>query len=372
MGRKTTKKHQPQMLAAGLYITATPIGNLSDISLRALEVLRQCDGVICEDSRITARLFARHQLPTKPMLLYHDHSSLSAMRAILAKLEGGAALALVSDAGTPLVADPGVKLVRAALEKHIPLFALPGPCAALAGLVVSGLAGESFAFLGFPPRKNSQRRQWLERFAGFPGALIFYEAPPRLAETLEAMASLYGARNAALLREATKRHEEVIHAPLPQLAARFAAQAPPKGEITLVVAAPDAAQARAQKKAQRKLWAKQQRGLQAFQRGLRYEVMALWWLRFKGFRLLKQRWRSRAGEIDLIMRRGQLVIFVEVKARQSLDEAAHALAARQKKRLRRSADHWLQTQPHLASCTARFDIVLFSSYRWQHLPDAWQ
>jgi 16S rRNA (cytidine1402-2'-O)-methyltransferase len=226
-------------LAPGLYITATPIGNASDITLRALDVLRSCEAIIAEDTRVTARLLAIHGI-SRPLLIYNDHNAPSVRPKLLQRLREGARLALVSDAGTPLVSDPGHKLVTAAREQGSAVYPVPGPSAALAALTVSGLPSEQFFFAGFLPSKTGERRSALQELAAIPATLIVFESAQRLAGTLADMAEILGARDAAVTRELTKLHEEVRRGPLKELAALYANAGAPKGEITLVVGPPGA------------------------------------------------------------------------------------------------------------------------------------
>ena len=221
-------------LAPGLYITATPIGNASDITLRGLNVLKSCDAIVAEDTRVTSRLLAIHGI-SRPLLVYNDHNAPSVRPKLLDRLRAGARLALVSDAGTPLVSDPGHKLVTAARDEGISVFPVPGPSAALAALTVSGLPSEKFLFAGFLPAKTGERRTALSELGSIPATLIFFESAQRLAETLADMAEILGSREAVVARELTKLHEETRRGRLSELAAFYAGLGPPKGEITLVI-----------------------------------------------------------------------------------------------------------------------------------------
>ena len=222
------------VLSPGLYITATPIGNASDITLRALSVLKSCDAIVAEDTRVTARLLAIHGI-SRPLFIYNDHNAPAVRPKLLQRLREGARLALVSDAGTPLVSDPGHKLVTAAQAEGIAVHPVPGPSAALAALTVSGLPSERFLFAGFLPAKRGERRAALEELGAIPATLVVFESAQRLAETLRDMAEILGARDAAVTRELTKLHEEIRRAPLTELASFYEKAGPPKGEITLVV-----------------------------------------------------------------------------------------------------------------------------------------
>jgi len=222
-------------IAPGLYLVATPIGNLRDITLRALDVLSAADRIACEDSRVTRKLLAAHRL-SRPLVSYHEHNAEKVRPRLIQALQDGQSVALVSDAGTPLVSDPGFKLVRAAQTAGLPVTCVPGASAALAALALSGLPSDRFLFAGFLPAKAGAREKALGELAGVCATLVLFESPRRLAATLAAMADTLGDRPAALTRELTKRFEEVRHGGLAALAAQVAAEGPPKGEVTLVVA----------------------------------------------------------------------------------------------------------------------------------------
>ncbi len=225
-------------LAPGLHVVATPIGNLGDITLRALWVLRGADRILCEDMRVTARLFARFGID-KPLLPYHDHNADRARPGILAMLRAGERLALVSDAGTPLVSDPGFKLVRAALAEGLPVTMAPGPSAAIAALVLSGLPPDRFLFVGFLPPRSAARRRALSAWRNLDATLVCYESPARLAASLADMADVLGDRPAAVARELTKRYEEVRRDGLTALAAHYRQEGAPRGEVVVVVGPPE-------------------------------------------------------------------------------------------------------------------------------------
>jgi 16S rRNA (cytidine1402-2'-O)-methyltransferase len=225
------------MIAAGtLYIVATPIGNLADISARAREILAGVTLVAAEDTRHTGRLLAGLGI-RRPLLSVHEHNERERIPALLDRLRAGEAVALVTDAGTPLVSDPGFQLVRAAVDAGIDVCAVPGPCAAVAALSVAGLATDRFAFEGFLPTRATARRQRLARLATDPRTLVFYEAPQRVAQALGDMAVAFGAeRRAAVARELTKLHEAVYHGTLGNLAARAASDRDmSRGELVCVV-----------------------------------------------------------------------------------------------------------------------------------------
>ena len=230
-------RHNAPSEAAGLYIVATPIGNARDITLRGLDVLGSCDLIAAEDTRVTAKLMAIYGI-SKPLTPYNDHNAARERPRLLARVAGGARLALVSDAGTPLISDPGYKLVREALAKGLSVHAIPGPSAALTALTLAGLPTNRFLFAGFLPSKQGERRRTLEEVRGVAASLIFFEAGRRIAEALADMHSVLGDRDVAVARELTKLHEEVRRGSLGSLASEFATQPPPKGEITVVVAPP--------------------------------------------------------------------------------------------------------------------------------------
>jgi 16S rRNA (cytidine1402-2'-O)-methyltransferase len=227
-------------LAAGLHLVATPIGNLGDMTLRGLWVLRNVDRILCEDTRVTARLLSRFGIDT-PLAPYHDHNADRVRPAVLEALRRGDRVALVSDAGTPLVSDPGFKLVRAALAENLPVTAAPGPSAALTALILSGLAPEVFLFAGFLPPRSAARRRALQQWISLDATLVFFEGQSRLAAALADMADILGPRDAAVARELTKRHEEIRRGRLPELAAHYREAGPPRGEVVIVVGPPEPA-----------------------------------------------------------------------------------------------------------------------------------
>ena len=224
-----------EALSPGLYIVAGPIGNLSDLGPRAADILRRADVIAVEDSRVSAKLL-RHAGSDRPMLPYHDHSD-ERVRARLVERMASEAVALLSDAGTPLVSDPGYKLVRDARAAGRIVTTVPGPCAAIAALTLSGLPTDRFLFMGFLPPKTKARADVLTEVAALRATLIFYESGPRLSASLADMAAVLGDREATVAREISKTYEEVRNGALTELAQRYA-QAPPKGEIVVVVGPP--------------------------------------------------------------------------------------------------------------------------------------
>ena len=223
-------------IAPGLYVVATPIGNLGDITLRALSTLAGADLIACEDTRVTRKLLDRYAITT-PLTPYHDHNAITARPKLLRRLAEGAAIALVSDAGTPLISDPGFKLVRAAQEAGYAVVALPGASAPLAALTVAGLPTDQFFFVGFLPPKQAARRARIAELARIPATLVLFETGPRVGATLADLAAGFGQREAALCRELTKMHEEVRRGDLAALAQQAGASEI-RGEIVIVVAPP--------------------------------------------------------------------------------------------------------------------------------------
>lgn len=227
-------------LAPGLYLVATPVGNLEDITLRALRVLRTADRIACEDTRQTRKLLERYGITT-PTLSSHEHNEAARSRQLLAELKQGARIAVVSDAGTPGISDPGMVLAAAAMAAGIPVYPIPGASAALTALVASGLSTESFYFLGFPPAKAGARRTVLEELAErLPGTttVILYEAPHRIAETLSDVAWVWGVScRAVVARELTKMHEEFLRGTVAEIREQLGTREAVRGEIVLLIEA---------------------------------------------------------------------------------------------------------------------------------------
>lgn len=232
--------HERQPISPGtLYLVSTPIGNVSDLSSRAIDVLGRVDRVLCEDTRRTRRLLSRLGISAR-LESHHEHNERRHVARLVEALKGGSTLALVSDAGTPEVSDPGYPLVRAATAAELPVVAVPGPSAVLAALSVSGLPTDRFVFLGYLPPRAARRRALLAEVGELSMTLVLFEAPHRTARTLAALDEALGDRRAALCRELTKRHEEVVRGTLRELSAHATRQQP-RGEITLVVAGAEAA-----------------------------------------------------------------------------------------------------------------------------------
>ncbi|MEM1035158.1 MAG: 16S rRNA (cytidine(1402)-2'-O)-methyltransferase [Pseudomonadota bacterium] len=238
LGEPKSEGQATQPLDPGLYVVSTPIGNLRDITLRALDVLSSADEILAEDTRVARRLLDAHDIRAK-VSPYHDHNGAMRRPEILEKLEAGAAIALISDAGTPLVSDPGYKLVREVSEAGHKVIPIPGASALLAGLVTSGLPSDRFMFCGFLPAKSGARKAEALSLAEVPASLIFYETGPRLADSLSDLAKgLSGDREAAVARELTKLFEETLRGTLQSLADHYRSAPKPKGEIVLLVGPP--------------------------------------------------------------------------------------------------------------------------------------
>ena len=225
-------------LPPGLYVVATPIGNLADITLRALSVLARAHVIYCEDTRHSRTLLAHYAI-SRPTRAYHEHNAERERPRVLAELAAGKSVAIISDAGTPLISDPGYKLVRAAVAAGHPVVSLPGASALLAAIVPAGLATDAFLFAGFLPPKSKARQARLAELKAVPATLVFFEAPSRLAASLGDIAAVLGARETAVARELTKLHEEVRRGTPAELA-QWASAAAPRGEMAIVVGPPPA------------------------------------------------------------------------------------------------------------------------------------
>lgn len=220
-------------MAGTLYLVATPIGNLADVTHRALDVLRNVSVIACEDTRHTRKLLQHYGITTSTVS-YHDHNEQQRARELIQKLQEGNDVAVVSDAGTPSISDPGFRLVRAAIENNVPVVPVPGPSALISALIAAGLPTDEFFFGGFLPPKSNARRSRLAELRSVPGTLVFYEAPHRLAETLKDALETLGEREAVVARELTKLHEEIKRGRLSELAKHYGAEEP-RGEIVLLI-----------------------------------------------------------------------------------------------------------------------------------------
>lgn len=223
--------------APGLYIVATPIGNAGDITLRALNLLKNADTVYCEDTRVTQKLLSLHSI-SRSLQSYHEHNGERMRPKIIQRLNNGESVALVSDAGTPLINDPGYKLVRECYELGLPVSGLPGPSSVIAALVLSGLPSDRFLYGGFLPPKSGQRKTTLEEFSQLRATLIFLESPRRLEAMLIDVHDVLGDREVAVTRELTKKFEEVRRAPVAELIRQYGSEEPPRGEVVVVIGPP--------------------------------------------------------------------------------------------------------------------------------------
>ena len=231
-------RHTAPRLVAGLYLVATPIGNLGDITLRALQTLAAADLIACEDTRVSRKLLDHYGIETA-LTPYHEHNAAAARPKLLSRIADGGVVALVSDAGTPLISDPGFKLVREARDGGLYVTALPGASSVLTALVGSGLPTDRFLFEGFLPAKATQRRARIAELVRIPASIVLFESGPRIADSLADLAAAFGEREAAICRELTKLHEEVRRERLTALASHYAGDAEIRGEFVIVIAPPD-------------------------------------------------------------------------------------------------------------------------------------
>jgi 16S rRNA (cytidine1402-2'-O)-methyltransferase len=229
------KSLKTAILAPGLYLVATPIGNLRDITLRAIDVLGGVDFIVCEDTRVTGKLLNASGIDKKKLISYNDHNADRQRSSVIKELANGSRVALVSDAGMPLISDPGYKLVRDCSDMGIYVTTVPGPSASLSALQLSGIPSDKFSFIGFLPAKSSARKKVLEEWLNIPGTLIAFESGPRLSASLQDICSVMGDREVAVVREITKIYEEVRKDSALRLARHYEESGAPKGEIVLVI-----------------------------------------------------------------------------------------------------------------------------------------
>lgn len=232
--RPKSQRAETKSLASGLYLVATPIGNLKDLTFRAHEVLTSATVIACEDTRVSRKLLSAYGIST-PTLSYHEHNAARIGPQLIKRIKNGEAVALVSDAGTPMVSDPGYRLMQDALSASLPVTTLPGPCAVIAGLCLSGLPSDRFLFAGFLPNKKGARQRALAELAAVPATLVFFESPQRIQTCLSDMAEILGNRPAAVVREITKKFEDCRRGALTELATHYLQAGPPKGELVVVV-----------------------------------------------------------------------------------------------------------------------------------------
>ena len=221
-------------MSSKLYIVSTPIGNLEDITLRALNTLKEVDLIACEDTRTSKNLLSRYQIQ-KPLTSYHEHNEIEKAEELLSLLQEGKSIALITDAGTPGVSDPGYRIIKLASENGVPVLSVPGASASIAALSISGLPTSSFTFLGFPPKQNKRLIEYLERIKDYPETLIFYESPKRVIKTITVMIEVLGDRNASISREITKMYEETLRGLLSDILTNLDSRDSLKGEFVLVV-----------------------------------------------------------------------------------------------------------------------------------------
>ena len=230
-----TPAQTPFPSSGTLFVVATPIGNMEDITLRAIRTLKEVDLVAAEDTRHSRKLLSRYEVST-PLVSYHDHNKEKRTPELLKRLKEGTSIALVTDAGTPSISDPGHYIVREAIKQSLPVVPIPGASALIAALSVSGLATDSFVFIGFVPRRSAKRKQWLNQLRDEPRPLILYESPKRLLGLMQDVLDTMGDRHATIARELTKLHEEILRGPLSHLLKEMSRRDPVKGECTLLVA----------------------------------------------------------------------------------------------------------------------------------------
>ena len=399
-------------LAPGLHIVATPIGNLGDITLRALETLAGADVIACEDTRVTHKLLDRYGI-ARPLTPYHEHNAAKARPMLLRRLAEGAAIALVSDAGTPLISDPGYKLVRAAQDAGHPVTALPGASAVMAALAVAGLPTDQFLFVGFLPPKEAARRTRIAELARIPATLVLFETSPRVAATLADLAAGLGGQRrgcayaanspsctrrsaaanlqrwpgatrkmyrAARSSSSLRRRRQASRLARPKrrrcCAKRWRAfrSKTPSAKSPMPPACRGARfisrRWRSRKKPRTRTMARRAEPLKpakaaprpervaAFRLGLSAESRAAMFLIAKAYRIVARRWKTPFGEIDIVARRRRSLVFVEVKARANLDDAVEAVTERGKSRIVGAAEFWLAQHPNDVNAEIRFDVIV--------------
>ena len=391
------------MMKKGLYVTATPIGNLGDISERAKEALKAAEYIACEDTRVTRKLFSLLGIgQDKTFIAYEDHSEEERAQKIIDLINREeTAVVLVSDAGSPLISDPGYKLVRKCREQKVPVYVLPGCCAVISALQLSGLPTNRFMFAGFIPNREKARADLFAELAGVNTTLVFYETAPRLTKTLAAAVEFFRGRELAVAREMTKMFEECVNGGAEELIAHFT-QNPPKGEIVLMVAPPAAENKEnidlngVLKELMKTMPLKsavneavKTYGLnknEVYRRAVEIkneakghwaEFLARLLFRLKGYRIVAVNYvtgrGTNAGEVDFVACRQNVIVFVEVKQRSSLEKAAYAVKPRQQRRIWRAAEAFLQKHPQYAAFDVRFDAVTVClPFKIRHLPDAFR
>ena len=392
-------------LAGGLYLVATPIGNLRDITLRALDTLRHVSVIACEDTRIIRRLLDRYRIRT-PLIVYHDHSIQGIHVRLMDRLGAGEAIALVSDAGTPLISDPGYHLVRDCIAHQISIVAVPGATAVITALILSGFPTDRFVFIGFLPVKNAERAGVVAALSHYRETLVIYESPRRVSSLLKTLALHMGERHAVVAREMTKVFENVQRGSIAELAYRFDSPGPLRGEVVIVIApsrekqkVSDSAMVdqalrialrhRSIRDAVAEVtaisgWSRRNvyhRAIRltdqttnshlSHRRGQWGEFLGRWFLRLKGYRILARRFRIRGGEIDIIAQHGQTLVMVEVKERSNREASTYAVTPHQRRRLIRTARAFLSYHQNLSSLVLRFDVlIVIAGFLMYHIRDA--
>ena len=395
------KQDHTEKLKAGLYLVATPIGNLGDITLRAIKTLQSVDAIACEDTRVSGFMLKHHEIK-KPLLSIHDHNELQDSEKIIARIEKGEAIALISDAGMPLISDPGYKLIQECYKHNVYVTSLPGANAPLMALQLSGLPSDKFSFLGFLPSKTKARRDHLNHLKTIPITLIFFESANRIEDSLEDILATLGDRQMALTRELTKMFEDVWRGKVSELLARVKKDGQPKGEIVLVIegqgfaeeeidlekmlfialennslkdAVAIVADQSGQPKKQvyeRALENSKERPMKTSHAiGLRAEIIAIIYLFFKGYRVLKWRFKTPVGEIDIIAEKSGQLVCIEVKSRKIMTGALEAVTPQARARIARAARMFISRNPGYLAQPIRFDLIAIAGLKIRHLDNAW-
>ena len=373
--------------------------------MRALDTLRHVSVIACEDTRIIRRLLDRYRIRT-PLIVYHDHSIQGIHVRLMDRLGAGEAIALVSDAGTPLISDPGYHLVRDCIAHQISIVAVPGATAVITALILSGFPTDRFVFIGFLPVKNAERAGVVAALSHYRETLVIYESPRRVSSLLKTLALHMGERHAVVAREMTKVFENVQRGSIAELAYRFDSPGPLRGEVVIVIApsrekqkVSDSAMVdqalrialrhRSIRDAVAEVtaisgWSRRNvyhRAIRltdqtknshlSHRRGQWGEFLGRWFLRLKGYRILARRFRIRGGEIDIIAQHGQTLVMVEVKERSNREASTYVVTPHQRRRLIRTARAFLSYHQNLSSLVLRFDVlIVIAGFLMYHIRDA--